>query len=54
MNEDKDESKDEDNEQESALYTFCSHVGEGIGCLFICVGIAVVIWALFKFPALWW
>ena len=27
-------------------------IGEGIGCLLVCIGIAVVIWAMSGFPGL--
>lgn len=30
------------------------NVGEGLGCFFICLGIAVVIWACSGFPGLGW
>lgn len=29
-----------------------SQVGSGIGCLFICIGIVLIIWALQGFPGL--
>jgi len=27
-------------------------IGEGVGCLLLCIGIAVIIWAMSGFPGL--
>jgi hypothetical protein len=49
------ESGDEEPEEELANAggsAFDSYVGQGLGCLLVCVGIAIVIWALNGFPGL--